>query len=172
MKKLFLLGAITVFSLISLNAQTETRFGATAGYLNASSRVDSFGIEATASEAGFYGGLVVEFGISDQFKIQPELLYANAGDVSFLQVPIYGKYYVSEKFFISGGPTITYTLEEVLDDFTKFNFGLGLGLGYDFTEAFFIETRGALQINNYFTGSDDITSRINFINIGIGYKFN
>ena len=65
-----------------------------------------------------------------------------------MQIPIMAKMYVTEQFNIQAGPQITYTLEEVIDDFTKFNIGLGAGLGYDITEDVFIESRYVFQLNN------------------------
>ncbi|MAY21425.1 MAG: OmpW family protein [Flavobacteriaceae bacterium] len=169
MKKLFFLLVVVLFTM-QISAQ-ETRFGATAGYLNGASKITVFGEETSGTDSGFYGGLVAEIGLSESFAIQTEVLYMNIDDSSLLQVPFFGKIYVSEKFFFQAGPTITYTLEEIAEDFTKFNLGVGGGLGYDITEDFFIETRTSFQLNNYYNGRADIKSRINFISLGIGYKF-
>jgi len=170
MKKVLLFAAFAVFGLTQMNAQAV--FGLTAGYLSASSKVESDGFEATGSDGGFFGGVTVDFEISEKFHIQPELHYASVDDVSFLRLPIFAKYYVGEKFYLSGGPSLSYTLEDVLDDFTKMNIGLGLGLGYDFTEQFYIDSKAALQLNNYYTGSEDFKSKVSFVTIGVGYKFN
>ena len=58
-----------------------------------------------------------------------------------------------------------------INDFTKFNIGIGAGLGYEFTENLYAQFRTTYQLNNYYTGNADIKSRINFFNVGLGYKF-
>lgn len=171
MKKVFLFIAVVLGAVVTSQAQEDARFGVTAGYLSANAKIESQGISLTDSQGGFYIGLVADLNVAEKFNIQPELLYANVDDISFLQLPIMGKYYVAEKFNLQGGIQITYTLEEVADDFTKFNFGLGGGLGYDINEDFFLQARYVFQLNNYFTGSEDITSKIGFLNFGVGYKF-
>ncbi len=163
---------VTAFGF-TINAQDgNSRFGVTAGYLNANSKIESEGLSGSAGESGFFFGLIGEFEVSDKVSIQPELLYANVDDLSFLQIPVMAKVYVSEEFSLQAGPQITYTLEEVADDFTKVNLGLGIGFAYDFTNQFFVESRYTFQLNNYYTGSADIESRIGWLNIGVGYKFN
>ncbi|MDY8136398.1 porin family protein [Aquimarina sp. 2201CG5-10] len=173
MKKTLLIIALAVTGIVSTQAQEKVRFGATAGYLSGNAKVDTDLGDFSTTEGGFYLGFVADFNVSEQFNVQTELSYANIDDTSFMQLPIMAKYYVSENsgFNIQAGPQITYTLEDVADDFTKFNIGLGAGVGYDITENIFVESRYVFQLNNYYTGSADITSRINFLNFGVGYKF-
>jgi len=170
MKKLLLTVVITVVAMVSMNAQTS--FGVTSGYLSADAKTDIEGVKSTTSESGFYIGMVADIKISEEFHVQPELVYVNINDLSFMQIPIMAKFYVADKFSLQVGPEITYTLEKTYGDFTKFNLGLGLGAAYDFSEKFFIEGRYTFQANNYYTGNQDVTSRINFLNVGLGYKFN
>ena len=75
---------------MQISAQ-ETRFGATAGYLNGASKITVFGEETSGTDSGFYGGLVAEIGLSESFAIQTEVLYMNIDDSSLLQVPFFGK---------------------------------------------------------------------------------
>jgi len=171
MKNLCVVAVMAIFSFIGVNAQ-GTDFGATAGFISGNEKFKSGGESLSASESGFYVGIIAEIDVTEEFKIQPELLYAKVGEISFLQLPIIAKYYVSEKFNLLAGPQITYTLEnEVGDDVTKLNLGLGLGLGYDFTEKLFVQSRYAFQLNDYYTGNEDLSSKIGFLNIGLGYRF-
>ncbi|MDX1827991.1 MAG: DUF5777 family beta-barrel protein [Lutibacter sp.] len=170
MKKLLLTVVITVVTMVSMSAQTS--FGVTSGYLSAESKLDLEGTKFTDSNSGFYVGIVADIKVSEEFHVQPELVYTNISDLSFMQIPIMAKFYVADKFSLQVGPEITYTLEKTYGDATKFNIGLGLGAAYDFSEKFFIESRYTFQVNNYYTGNQDVTSRINFLNVGLGYKFN
>ena len=170
MRKLCLATIVVMFSIIIMNAQ-DTRYGATAGFLSASAKLDFNQISVSNTESGFYVGAFVEIGISDKFKIQPELLYASTDGFSSIQLPIMTKYYVSEKFNLQGGLQFNLSLEETSDDISAFTFGLGLGTGYDITEDFLITARYAFQLNDSYTGEGDISSKTNLLNIGLGYRF-
>jgi len=165
----------TAFAVITFTMNAQATFGATAGYISATSKIDNLqGQSFSSSIAGFFAGITLEIEAGNRFYIQPELHYTNIDNLNFLRVPIFAKYYVSdnEKFYLQGGPSITYTLEEISDDFTKFNIGLGLGLGYNFTEQLYVDSKAALQINNYYTGIDNFKSRLNFVTIALGYNLN
>jgi len=105
-----LIALVALFSLSSAYGQ-DTRFGATAGYLSGSVKVDvGFG-SVSVSESGFYGGVFAEIPLSDKFRIQQELLYASIDGADFLQLPVMAKYYVAEKFNIQGGLQFNLSLE-------------------------------------------------------------
>lgn len=170
MKKL-LLSVIAMAAFVSFTNAQETKFGATAGFLSANAKVEFMGISVTDSESGFYVGAVADFGISEKFHIQPELAYASFGDGSALLLPIMAKFYVSEKFNIQAGPQLVFNLEETGDDYSSMYIDLGAGVGYDISEKFFVEARYAFQLNDAYTGDEDFSTKIGFLNIGVGYYF-
>jgi opacity protein-like surface antigen len=163
----------TVLFFTLVIAHSQSRFGLTAGYANANAKLTSFGETATESESGFYAGLLIDNKVSEAVNLQVELTYLNVRDLNFLQLPIMVKVYIDKSpFSIQGGLQVTYTLEEVFDDFNKFNIGLGGGLAYDLSEDFFVEGRYIFQLNDYYAGPNDVLeSKINFLNIGVGFKF-
>ncbi|UOB18028.1 porin family protein [Abyssalbus ytuae] len=170
MKKLFF-AAILLCAFSAVNAQ-EIKFGVTAGFANADGKIELDGTDIpTDSESGFYIGALADFTLSESFHIQPELLYVNVNEGNALLLPIMAKFYVTEGLNLQAGPQILFDLEESVDDYSSVNFDLGIGAGYDINEKFFVEGRYAFQINNTYTGDADITSRVNLINIGVGYKF-
>ncbi|MBU2927241.1 porin family protein [Winogradskyella psychrotolerans] len=170
MKKLFLCAALAVCSFASVDAQ-EVSFGVTAGFLSGDAKVEYGGEEISYSDSGFYFGGVADIGISEEFHIQPELLYATIDGSSALMLPIMAKYYVAEGFNIQAGPQFVFSLEETGDDYSSIEIDLGIGVGYDINENFFIEARYALQLNNSYTGDEDLTAKANYINVGVGYNF-
>jgi opacity protein-like surface antigen len=103
--------------------------------------------------------------------VQPELLYANVDDTSFIQVPLMVKVYPIPKVYIQAGPQFTYILEDVLDDFSKLNTGAAIGAGVDIAFGLFAQARYVFQLNNNYTGPADINLRANSLQAGIGYKF-
>lgn len=174
MKKIILTAVIAVVSMTAVMAQ-EAVFGAKAGYTLIGSKVTTDGQEFTGSASGFHVGFTTDVQIGNQLYVAPELLFTmvfeGGTDLKFLQVPLFLKYYAADKFYVNGGPQITYTLEEISDDFTKFNVGFGAGLGYEFTDNFYGNFRTVYQLNNYYTGDADVKSRNNIFNLGFGFKF-
>ncbi len=122
MKKLFLVSAIALVSVASVNAQ-GAQFGITAG-LNLS---NAYGddVENTDMKAGFQAGVVVDLALSENFSIVPELLFSQRGDkvegiggydvtlketLNYLQLPINAMYKVpvandSKLLLFAGSPT-------------------------------------------------------------------
>ncbi|NDV44958.1 porin family protein [Flagellimonas sediminis] len=170
MKKLFLV-VISVFAFTYSSYAQDVRFGATAGYLNARASIKADGISVSASESGFYLGAIADFNVSENFNIQPELLYANVDGSGALMLPILGKFAISEKFNFQVGPQVVFSLEESVEDFSSVEFDVAGGVGYDIDDDFFIEARYTFQINNSYTGSEDVKVRGNYLTIGVGYKF-
>ena len=160
MKKL-LLTALAVFAFGFTNAQ-ETKFGVKAGLDLLSAKIDGGG---STSATGFFVGGFVEFGIAENFELQPGLNYHNASkdgiDFSYLSIPVLGKYTIAENFNALFGPSLYYSLDSDDVDSTRFN--LDLGVSYNFTENFFVEPRYSVGL----TG--DV--KVSHLLIGVGYVF-
>ena len=151
MKKLFLLIFLVFHGFSTSNAQDADFVAVTAGYLNTIDRTSIEGQSENISNSGFYAGLIVEKYISYEFWLQAELLYANAEDTSYIQIPILAKFYLSDNFNLMAGPQISYRLEKAAENFTNLNIGLSFGVGYDITENLAGFTRYTLQLNDYYT---------------------
>lgn len=223
MKKLFL-GLGLVAGSFAL-AQTSPQFGLKAG-LNVSSISDD-GYEDSKSKAGFYGGVFMNAPLSEQFSIQPEVLYSQMGaktvdshvtglgttvknsatlNLNYIAVPVMFQFKATPNFYIEAGPefgflvsakakgdtttttsggpstTISYSSKDIKDNFSGFNMGAGLGLGFNITNNFGINARyvaGFTDINKKNDGSDGTTStgnsnnknRNNTFQVGLAYKF-
>ncbi len=161
MKKIILSAvAILVFGFASAQ---ETKFGVKAGVDLATmkAKVDTgFGtVEATGSETGFFVGGFVNFGLSEKFSIQPEVMYVAITDSNFLSVPILAKYSIANSFSLIAGPSLNYFMDAEEDEF-KVN--VDFGAIYDITEN--------LDVNaKYSLGMGDV--QVSGIFIGVGYKF-
>lgn len=127
MKKHVLLIAAAIFSFGAMQAQ-EIRFGAKAGVNFASVGGDE--TDDVDGKTGFHIGGLVEIMITDEFGVQPELLYSAQGSKSeftedlgggffdimgkytqktkldYINIPIMAKYYVTEGLAIEAGPQI------------------------------------------------------------------
>jgi hypothetical protein len=141
MKKLFLLAAVAVFGLTSVNAQMDVKFGVKAG-VNVATIGGDFGISDvdeetdTKSKIGFHIGGVAELMLSEKFALQPELLYSQQGATveykhadpednfdqettfSYIHVPIMAKFFPIENFSIELGPQFGFLVSDN-DDYSQ-----------------------------------------------------
>lgn len=171
MKKLLLVAMLAMS--FAMNAQ-ETRFGITGGFNSTNVKVSTPLGGGSASVEGFYAGFFADIKVSDKFSIQPELNYVatfeSGESLNTLTLPILAKYYVAEKFNIQAGPTLDYILDETGNEVNAFGFGLATGLGFDFTEDLFATVRYSFGLSNRLD-NDIVTSKIDYLQVGIGYKF-
>jgi opacity protein-like surface antigen len=182
MKKVCLVAVIVIFSIVSINAQ-GANFGVTAGYHSLSVKASVSGASASSGESGVFVGVFADLTVSEKFHVQPEIQYASVfadgGSGNELIIPIMAKYYASDKFFVQAGPQFDLILEDS-DGIKKFGIGLGAGVGYEFSDQLFATTRYTLglsdRLDDSALGSEfeslDITTKFNFFQIGIGYRFN
>lgn len=125
MMKKILFFTIAILTISFVKAQ-EISYGLKAG-LNYSNWNFSFAGADYDARLAFHVGAVVEFGLSDKFAIQPELLYSSVGAkytydssptaraasddtmvyaLDYLSVPIMAKYYAAEGLSLEVGPQI------------------------------------------------------------------
>ena len=100
---------VLIMSVTNVFAQREVDFGVKGGvnltFFNVSQA--GFGLN-NQSELGYYGGLFADVMVSEEFSIQPELLYIGIKDFNFINVPIYAKYEVAENLALLAGPSLNY----------------------------------------------------------------
>ncbi|PTM08209.1 MAG: PorT family protein [Bacteroidetes bacterium] len=138
----------------------------------------------------FHFGIVSEYRISDNFSIQPELLYSSQGQkyhgglvlkLNYLNLPIMANYLVSENIFIEAGPQFGVLLsakegnESIKDTYRDIDFGFNLGLGYKFEGGLSFNARYYFGIANLHDWLDefisDQTTRNKVLQLSIGYLF-
>lgn len=178
------------------NAQS-TRFGVKGG-LNISNFTGYQ--EDVKSLAGFHIGGFAEIKVAKKFAIQPEFLFSTQGTtiegyngdsntnvkVNYLNIPILAKYYITDAFSIEAGPQIGFLLsaksrgEDINDLFKSTDYGLNLGIGYDFTENFALGLRYTIGLSDIADIPDDsqdypFAYNANFKNsnfaLSLAYKF-
>ena len=183
MRKIILLVVCATIAVSSLQAQTDSEnpknnniyFGLRTGYefqVNDSNLDNKLNVP--------YIGVLSSFALSKKWSLQLELNLrsANRNELFFngfrqsynevyLTVPLFLKYNINDKFIVySGTQILSASLVNDIYGLKKWN-GI-IGVEYDLSEKFFIETRfrhgfeGRMSKNNF---------RNNTIGIGIGYKF-
>lgn len=216
----FILALLITFSAVATTVAQEVQWGVKAGYNLSSLSGSPEGVDVSY-RSGFHAGVLAEFGLSEKFSVQPELLYSTEGASSsydfeesgftvssseelklgYLNLPIMAKYFVIPALSIQAGPQLGYLLsaesdyeystsmagedfaESGTDDFTdeanRLSFGLNFGLGYDFTNNFFVQARYHLGLTSLVDteGSDEEPEfelddiRNSGFQFSVGYKF-
>lgn len=197
MKKLFLGVALAVSSFTFAQ-----QFGAKAG-VNVSNISSDNNLD-TNTKTGFYAGLVMNAPIAESFSIQPEVLYNSVGakydygnigsstlTLDYITVPVMFQYNLVPEFYLEAGPEFGFlvsakqkiesgdfsgvgTLDK--DNFNAFNFGLGLGAGFNITNNIGINARyvagftDATDENNEQFGRD-ANNKNNVFQAGMTFKF-
>ena len=191
MKKLLFIAVIAIISSLNVSAQEtpsstkETSYGVTAGFQSTNFKFSLKNlIENEVDAEGFFIGLFAEFPLSEKFSIQPEFHYSSATNdgesLDNLILPVFLKYYVTEKFNVMSGLQFDYYTDKDLEYFKKFGLGLSIGLGVDITDSIVISSRYSFAITERLDRSEfiddfidlsDPSAKINVFQIGLGYRF-
>ncbi|MEJ2113202.1 MAG: porin family protein [Flavobacteriaceae bacterium] len=181
MKKIILFTVLAIFCFIA-NAQDVPTSGSDITYglkggLNFS-MITGDDTDDFDGKFGFHVGGLVEFPISEQFSIQPEIMYSAQGDkmsvdgmdvklkMDYLTVPVMAKYYVSEGFSLEAGPQLGFLLSakvegggvsvDIKDIIKSIDFGLGFGLGYKLDNGLNFAGRYYVGLSNFVESSGSI----------------
>lgn len=183
MKKILLLAVLTALGFTNVNAQ-EIKFGAKGGLNFATISGDNTkGVDLVTS---FNFGVLSEIPISDKFSFQPEIMYSGQGysfndntiALSYLNIPLMGKYYVTKGLSVEAGPQIGFLLAaknektDVKDSFNTFDFGINFGLGYKLDNGLNFGARynlGLTDINNVENSSSKNKNGV--FQVSVGYFF-
>lgn len=185
MKKLLFTFA-TIIACNFMNAQ-EVKFGIKAGLNLADWSGDD--ADQIDSKIAFHAGGFAEIKLADKFALQPELLYSAQGgktdggtyNVNYINIPLMAKYYAIDKFSIEAGPQIGFLMsaktkpdngdsQDIKDELKSTDFGINLGLGYNFTDNISAGLRYNLGLSQVVDSSGtDIKN--NVFSLSVGYKF-
>ena len=173
-------------------------FGIQGGFVNTDADIDVSILDipllniGAVSESGFYLGVVVDIEATPKLHLQPELSYANAGDLSFIYLPVMLKYYVIPKVNIQVGPQFNFStdlsdikqaIEDIdgvlgtntdLDDvLNSLAFDLGVGVGVDIIEKLRGQARYAIPLSDIYDGplGGTLDIKNSTLQIGLVYMF-
>ncbi|MEM5566217.1 porin family protein [Psychroserpens sp. AS72] len=136
MKKVILITTATLLSLISANAQSDSRevqLGVKGGVNFSTITGDDLG--DLDSRTSFNAGLVAEIPISNRFSFQPEVFYSGQGfdirevdqdnafdtdenveyQLDYIQVPLLLKAYIVKGLSVEAGPQFGFKIHEEFD---------------------------------------------------------
>ena len=162
----------------SIGSGGDILFGAKAGLIVSDLRGD--GIVDNTPHIGFQVGGIAEIPIADEFYLGPEILLSMQGTkgigdnlhLYYLNLPIMGKYHITEEIAVELGPQLGVLLFGNHDDFNidaqTIDVGLGIGGGYRLDDNFYFQ----LRFNTGFLKVLDATKTYNIAaQIGASYFF-
>lgn len=196
MKKLtFLIMALCLLGSANVDAQDiKSGFGIRLG-----ANVSRFGGDINSPSALFgpHAGIYYSIGISENFALQPELIYSIQGSqfsaatgtssisdrLDYINLPIMAKIYLTEGFNIQVGPYIGILAgfdsgdDTVQAEYRDFDFGVAAGLAYEFFSGFNLGARynlGLADVNvesNGATASASASRTNQVFQFFLGYTF-
>ncbi len=217
MKKLVLTLAVAASSLTFAQ-----QFGVKAG-MNVSSLSEDATLSDQKSKIGFNAGVFMNAPISENFSIQPEVLYSQYGskvdgtstsnvggvtttttssysrNLDYVAVPVMLQYKLVPSFYLEAGPEFGFLLSandkgdntttttsggttissstsgttDIKSGVETFNFGVGIGAGYDVTENIGITARYVAGVTDYVKNRPSNSDKVqnNVFQVGLAYKF-
>ena len=182
-------------------SSSSVRFGVKAG-MNVSSLSKDEGLDDQKSKIGFNAGVFASIPVAESFTIQPEVLYSQYGskaesanysystNLDFITVPVMLQYNFVPNFYVEAGPEFglmvsaknkiknesngaSATSDNYKDGLNTFNFGVGIGAGYYFTDNIGVTARYVAGVTDYAKDrpSNSDAVRNNTFQVGLAYKF-
>jgi hypothetical protein len=168
---------IMAFVLIGTASAQHINLGVKGG-LNVYSLSDG---GAYSSKIGLNLGLLGHIHLTDQFALQPEIVYSGQGtkidntnaslNLNYINIPVLLQYMFDNGFRVQAGPQLGFlaaaktksgnTTVNVKDDFESIDFGLGIGASYVHpATGFGVDVRYNHGLTNVFTsGNSDAKNR-------------
>jgi hypothetical protein len=189
MKKLFLLAAVAIFSLSTMNAQGGVQFGAKAGANFSNLNGDDADEAGLDGRTNFHVGGVVNIGINEWFSLQPELIYSMqgyeydilgesvTGRLNYINIPIMADFTIAEGLSLQGGPQIGINVtseeeglgETVDTEAESTDISTGIGAQYELPMGLFFQARYMIGFSDVF---EDVDAKNSVISLSVGWFFN
>lgn len=172
MKKVLFTLSLSLLFISGIQAQDDFKFGVTGGLITSqiNNKVAPLGFNllntTLVSGTGFYVGGIASAKFGEKFGVQPEFLYAKAGDLEYLQLPVMVKYYVIEGLYAQVGPQFSLStnankvgdiIETVFNSndiigVNSLGIDLGFGAGYEILDNLTVQARYSVELTNRIDG--------------------
>src|SRR6056300_909085 len=135
------------------------KYGVRAGYTISHLDFDGVPTMVNKHRNSFYIGFFADIGMSKTFSIVPELQFSPEGaraevlNLDFIQMPVFFKFKLSEKFHAGLGPQIGLKVHKEDDGMKNLGYSGVAGLEYKINYGLFVEARYIYGLANVF---DDV----------------
>ncbi|MGK7389775.1 MAG: porin family protein [Candidatus Cyclobacteriaceae bacterium M2_1C_046] len=187
-----------ILTLFALGAYAQIGAGAKVGVNFANQDIEGINTESTT---GYHFGAYFTFGISENFALQPEILFSKQGaelsyssitrevDYSYLTIPVLLRFNIMRVLNLHAGPQFnilsraeleesgTMAKEEITDQLNSLDFALAFGGGVNLPKNFHLGLRYVISItdiNETFNPSNvsiDPEIKNKTLQLYLGYRF-
>lgn len=134
---------------------------------------DEVSYKETSNETGFYIGIALsDITLFNKFELQPEIRFVGIKDFNQIQIPVFLKYRITDKFNVYAGPNFAFLLDPA-EYIESFNFALDLGVSYSISRKISVDARYDWGQTNLLKdgGNSNNYIKINNIQFGLAYHF-
>ena len=150
-------------------------------------------VEDLGIRTSIHAGLVAEIIVSDNFSIQPELLYSGQGatytgsapgfsrfKLDYITLPVLAKFPLANNLSLETGPQIGFLISaknktnesnDKIEDLKTIDFGLNAGLNYELNNGVFFQARYNLGLTDIGIAGDNSRASNAVIQFSIGKLF-
>jgi len=148
-------------------------------------------VKDVAIRTSIHAGLVAEIIVSDNFSIQPELLYSGQGasatfegggryKLDYITLPVLAKFPIAKSLYLETGPQVGFLISskykdnesnEKIEDLKTIDFGLNAGLNYELNNGVFFQARYNLGLTDIGIAGDNNRASNAVIQFSIGKLF-
>ena len=148
-------------------------------------------VEDVAIRTSIHAGLVAEIIVSDNFSIQPELLYSGQGasatfegggrfKLDYITLPVLAKFPIAKSLSIETGPQVGFLISgkykdndsnDKIEDVKTIDFGLNAGLNYELNNGVFFQARYNLGLTDIGVAGDNNRASNAVIQFSVGKLF-
>lgn len=166
---LFVLSTMLGFSQV-------TKYGIRGGTTISNMDYKDMPINENPHRNGFLFGIFIEYGITENFSIQPELQFSGEGSNKedfrndYINLPVLLEYRLLDFISLGLGPQAGLKVHKKNDGFKNFVFsGVGL-IEFHLTEEWSVDARYQYGFSNVFDDELAVEAKNNVIQIGLNYK--
>ncbi|WP_203258399.1 porin family protein [Hyunsoonleella ulvae] len=125
----------------------------------------------------FYIGAYGDFRLSNAISLVPELQFSPEGakaevlHLDLIQVPVFFKFRLNEKWRLGAGPQVALKSHKTDDGIKNFHYSAIGGLEYRLNQMVFVDLRYSYGLSNIFDDNLGVEAINTNIQLGIGYQF-
>ena len=148
-------------------------------------------VKDVAIRTSIHAGLVAEIIVSDNFSVQPELLYSGQGasdtsegggrfKLDYITLPVLAKFPIAKNLYLETGPQVGFLISaknktnesnDKIEDLKTIDFGLNAGLNYELNNGVFFQARYNLGLTDIGVAGDNKGASNAVIQFSIGKLF-
>lgn len=117
---------------------------------------------------GFSIGFIYDSNPNGKFGFKSELMFSVNEEFNYLSLPILAKFGLTKNLKLFAGPSLTYFVNDDLEELSTFSLGFDYGLSYDLGKRFVLDLKFSKGLNDI---GEYQEIKYNTTNLGLAYRF-